>query len=122
MRVGSFRRAAGVPYPIPYASANSASPKAKEEYLFNCAQRAHGNYLENHPTFLVTMLISGLKYPIISSVMGAAWLLFRVVYAVGYTRADKEGGKGRLAGSGFWLAQIGLTGMSMKVGYDMLMG
>lgn len=50
-----------------------------------------------------------------------SWIVFRMLYAKGYTRADKEGGKGRLAGSGFWLAQLGLTLMVGKMGYDLIM-
>lgn len=48
IRVGSFRKAAGIPYPQAYAdSANmsaASAEKKKAMYLFNCAQRAHGMY------------------------------------------------------------------------------
>ena len=46
--------------------------------------------------------------------------MFRIMYATGYTRADKENGKGRLAGSGFWLAQLGLVLMVGKLGVDLI--
>ncbi|KAJ9639338.1 hypothetical protein H2201_004076 [Coniosporium apollinis] len=125
-RVGLFRRAAEIPYPHPYATAeqiSSASPDKKQAmYLFNCAQRAHGNYLENHPSMVIAMLVSGLQYPRTAAVLGAAWAVFRIIYAVGYTRADKQEGKGRLAGSGFWLAQLAAFGLAGWVGVQMIMG
>ncbi|KAE9990713.1 hypothetical protein EG327_001060 [Venturia inaequalis] len=89
-------------------------------YLFNCAQRAHYNFLENYVTFLPALLIAGLKYPVASSVLGAAWCVFRAMYATGYTRADKKDGKGRLMGSAFWLAQFALYGMVGKVAWGMV--
>jgi glutathione S-transferase len=118
MRVGPIRKKAGVPYPQAYATPDN---KSKEAYIFNCAQRAHGNFLENETSFLAAMMISGLKYPTASALLGVGWLINRVIYAVGYTRQDKEGGKGRLAGAGFWLCQFALYGMTGKVGWDVLM-
>ena len=51
VRVGAFRKAAGIPYPQPYAdSANmsaASAEKKKAMYLFNCAQRAHGTALSH---------------------------------------------------------------------------
>lgn len=67
------------------------------------------------------MLIGGLKYPIASATLGFLWSVFRVLYAVGYTQADKENGKGRYAGVWFWFAQAGLFGLAGKMGYDLLM-
>jgi len=126
MRVGPFRRAAGVPYPNAYASPEQISACSDEKkkqalYLFNCAQRAHYNFLENYTAVLPSLLIAGLAYPVSAAVTGALWTFFRYLYAVGYTRADKTNGKGRMAGSGFWLAQAVLFGMVGKMGYDALM-
>ncbi len=60
MNTGSFRKAAKVPYPIAYASA-AESKESKEKYLFNCAQRAHANYLEHYPQMLVGLMVGGLR-------------------------------------------------------------
>ncbi|KAH9867806.1 hypothetical protein IAQ61_007110 [Plenodomus lingam] len=53
IRVGHFRKAAGIPYPYEYASYEqvSAAPAASATHLlaFNAAQRAHQNFNENHP-------------------------------------------------------------------------
>jgi glutathione S-transferase len=57
------------------------------------------------------MLVAGLQYPVTSSVLGVGWMVSRLVYALGYTRRDKSDGSGRLAGSTFWLFQLGLFGL-----------
>ncbi|KAI4785471.1 membrane-associated proteins in eicosanoid and glutathione metabolism, partial [Aureobasidium sp. EXF-8845] len=122
-RCGSFRKAAGLGYPTPYADSAqlaAASPENKHKlYLFNCAQRAHGNYLENHYMALTTLLIGGLRYPLLSSAFGLVWSLGRVVYALGYTSKTKDNGKGRLAGAFFWLAQLGLFVNAGLTGYNL---
>lgn len=100
----------------------AATPDQKQKlYLYNCAQRAHGNFLENYPFALSGMLLGGLKYPIASAATGLAWMVFRILYAVGYTRKDKQGGRGRLIGSGFWWCQLGFMGLVAKTAYDVLM-
>jgi glutathione S-transferase len=76
-----FRRAAKVPYPKPYAdsgdySAADAETK-KAQYLWNCAQRAHGNYLEAQPAVALSLLISGVQYPTTAATLGAVWTLGR---------------------------------------------
>jgi len=126
MRVGPFRRAAKIPYPTQYASdtqiAAADSEQAKTAmYLFNCAQRAHYNFLENYITFVPALLIAGLKFPVVAAALGAAWSVFRTMYATGYTRADKTNGKGRMAGAGFWLAQFALYGIVGKQAFDMIL-
>lgn len=125
MRIGPFRKAAKIPYPTQYASdslvASTIDSTLKHNmYLFNCAQRAHYNFLENYVTFLPALLIAGLKFPVASSVLGAAWIVFRTMYATGYTRADKKDGKGRLMGAGFWLAQWALYGMCGTMAWKMV--
>ncbi|KAF4553422.1 Hypothetical protein D9617_7g031500 [Elsinoe fawcettii] len=117
LRVSSFRKAAGLGYPTPYADSAQiaqadSEAKKKALYIFNCAQRAHGNFLENQSGVLVTMLIAGLRFPLAATGFGLMWNVGRVVYAVGYTDKSKTNGKGRLQGSFFWLAQLGLLVLS----------
>ncbi|KAK5174594.1 uncharacterized protein LTR77_001675 [Saxophila tyrrhenica] len=125
MRVGPFRKAAGIRYPQAYAEnsdmANATGEKKHAMYLFNTAQRAHGNYMEHHAATVIAMLVAGVQYPIASSVMGVGWVLSRVVYAVGYTRKDKTDGSGRLIGSGFWLFELGLYGLTAWSGVKLLL-
>lgn len=100
---------------------SAATPEMKKKmYLFNCAQRSLGNWNENLPTFLPALLVAGLRYPVLSSVMGAGWIVSRIAYAIGYTRADRDDGKGRLYGAPFWLFQLGLYGMVAWSGFKML--
>ena len=77
--------------------------------------------LENQPSVAIAMLVAGVRYPLVTAGLGLFWAVFRVVYAVGYTRADKEKGSGRLAGSPFWLAQLGLFGLAGWTGVSMLL-
>lgn len=116
---GTLRKEAQVPYPNLYATSEQAknNPKA---HKYNCAQRAHGNYLENMPQTIASMMFAGLFYPTATPVLGAIWTVFRIVYAYGYIESSKPQGKGRLNGSGFWFAQLGLWGLCIAGGLKML--
>lgn len=86
--------------PFRHLDPNAYAPwqEAKEDrakYVFNCAQRAHGNFIEHQPQFLISLLIAGLRYPVASAAMGLAWCVARIMYAVGYVNGKKEEGKGR---------------------------
>ncbi|EKG12003.1 Membrane-associated eicosanoid/glutathione metabolism (MAPEG) protein [Macrophomina phaseolina MS6] len=127
IRVSSFRKAAGVPYPHQYASQErieqtaAADPKrAQALHLFNCAQRGHYNFLETHTSFLYALLAAGLRRPVAAAVMGAMWSVGRVMYAVGYTRPDTQNGKGRLVGSWANLILYALIGMAGWDAWKML--
>jgi glutathione S-transferase len=115
-------------YPNCYASAESieacSDPKEKKaKYLFNCAQRAHYNFMENYPMALAGMLIAGLQYPTTSAVAGVVWTASRVLYAIGYTDPNKVDGKGRFfygLGELFWGSQLVWMGLVGKMGYDLV--
>ncbi|KAG9250375.1 MAPEG family protein [Emericellopsis atlantica] len=91
---GSSRRASGVAYPAPYATDEQVAKNPKA-LTFNCAQRAHANFIENQPSFLGALAIAGLRFPMTSAVLGATWVFGRLAYAIGYT---SSGPKGRLFG------------------------
>lgn len=114
-----YRRAAGIKHPNAYAAADVAA-RDQAAYLFNCAQRAHGNYLENQPGLVMTLLLAGLRYPIVASAMGALWCVARVVYALGYVSEGKREGQGRYPGLLFQLPQFGLAVLSAWVGWGMV--
>ncbi|KAI9711978.1 MAG: hypothetical protein M1820_001686 [Bogoriella megaspora] len=102
-RVGIFRKATRIiKYPQRYAEQSQiaeASPEQKQRlYQYNCAQRAHGNFVEWHPSVVIAMMIGGLKFPVLSAGLGAAWTFSRFLYTVGYTNASKPNGKGRQIG------------------------
>lgn len=121
-RVSGFRKAAKIPYPYEYASyeqVQTAAPaRAKAMDLFNRAQRGHQNFGENHPTAVAAMLISGLKYPVATAVLGAVWSVNRIVYAVGYTNG---GEKGRYYGILWMLAHYAMLFMAGKSAWDIAM-
>eukprot|EP00918_Siedleckia_nematoides_P095131 GHVU01208843.1.p1 GENE.GHVU01208843.1~~GHVU01208843.1.p1 ORF type:complete len:172 (+),score=17.70 GHVU01208843.1:64-516(+) len=110
---GKLRKAAKIPYPERYATAeqNKSSPEAM---AFTCAQRSHGNFIENQPTAIASMLIAGLHHPRVAAGLGLFWTVNRYVYMVGYSSA--AGPKGRSKGMGFFLAQFVLMGMSVWSG------
>ncbi|KAK7708478.1 hypothetical protein SLS64_006580 [Diaporthe eres] len=94
------RKASGIGYPNTYATEEQAkaSPAA---FQLNCgkscpllSQRAHANFTENLTPFMATLLIAGTRYPVQAAVMGAGWLVSRIVYTAGYT---SNGPKGRMA-------------------------
>ena len=52
--------------PYPYTSCSPqevADDKTGAKHIFNCAQRAHLNTLENVTVFLFTLLYVGLEFP-----------------------------------------------------------
>ena len=67
-RMGSFRKAAKMPFPNAYATADEAK-ESKERYLFNCAQRAHANWGEHWPGLLVGLAAGGLKCEFLASLI-----------------------------------------------------
>lgn len=97
-----FRKAAKIPYPYmsaSYEQVTTAAPaRAKQLDDFNRAQRGHHNLLENLPTAIGAMLITGLVYPKSAAVLGAAWSVGRLFYAWGYNNGKPEG-KGRYNGA-----------------------
>ncbi|KAJ0415588.1 hypothetical protein BJY00DRAFT_254261 [Aspergillus carlsbadensis] len=109
--VGNLRKAAGVPYPHSYATVEQtkSNPKAHQ---FNCAQRAHSNFLENAPQTMLSILVAGLKYPQLATALGGAWVIFRILFLHGYVYTNKPHGKGRYNGGLFWFAQAALWGLS----------
>lgn len=98
----------------------ASEPQAKAEQ-FNCAQRAHANFLENAPQTMLFTLVAGLKYPQLATAIGGAWLVLRTAYLYGYVYSGKPQGKGRMMGGLFWFAQAALWGMSVfGVGRDLM--
>ena len=77
---GKYRKAAKIPYPAAYAPSSRTDEDA---HKFNCAQRAHANFIENQPSMLGALLLAGLKFPITSAILGVAWTVSRYLYMVG---------------------------------------
>ncbi|KAI9853023.1 MAG: hypothetical protein M1838_002802 [Thelocarpon superellum] len=119
--VARRRKAAGIKYPNYYASAEEAAA-APAAYSFNCAQRAHGNYLERLPTVLSCILISGLHYPLTATGLGVAWGVGRVLYAQGYVQGTPDDtGKGRNKGYFHNYIELGLILLAAATGVGIIM-
>jgi len=116
--VGRERRRAGVAYPAAYAPSKEAATDLAK-YRFNCAQRAHQNYLEHLPTLLVTAAIGGLAFPVASAAFAALWLAGRIVYAHGYINSTlDQKGVGRYKGGWYVIGQLGLLGTAGCAVYE----
>jgi len=87
MNVGKFRKAANVKYPQMYAEKAEAAVNP-DAMRFNCAQRAHQNTLEVLPQTLLYIFFSGITYPTTAASLGAAWIVGRVLYTIGYSSGD----------------------------------
>jgi len=118
INTGNYRKAAKINYPAAYAPSSRTDTEA---HRFNCAQRAHANFIENQPSFLGALFVAGVRFPITAAILGAAWNVSRYVYAVGYSQGG-EGGKGRYKGISFWFFQAGLAGLAAYSGVMMVLG
>ncbi|CAF9908647.1 MAG: hypothetical protein GOMPHAMPRED_006239 [Gomphillus americanus] len=117
--VMKYRKRSKIPYPNTYASHEQAE-KSIDAYQFNCAQRAHHNFLEIYPEFLTQLAIAGLTFPELSAGLGAVYLVARVIYATGYTRPVRDGGRGRYNGIIQYVPRAGLAGLSLASVYKLI--
>ncbi|WEW57871.1 glutathione transferase [Emydomyces testavorans] len=119
-----IRKAARIPYPHCYATQEQCAKDPKAEQ-FNCAQRAHANYLENMPQTMIFILVAGLKHPRLATLLGTTWVALRVLYLAGYVFSGAKNGGGRRLGGPFWFVQgalwvISVFGMGFA-GYDWIL-
>jgi len=118
INTGAYRKAAKINYPAPYAPSSRTDDEA---HRFNCAQRAHANFIENQPSLLGALLLAGIRFPITAAVMGAGWSVSRYLYMTGYSQGG-VGGKGRYRGIYFWVFQLALLGLTGYSGVMMVLG
>jgi glutathione S-transferase len=88
--VALSRKPAGISYPTMYATEEQVA-KNPAAYKFNCAQRAHGNFLENQSSFLIGLLVAGLRWPVVAAGLGAGYVVFRILYGIGYVSKGPNG-------------------------------
>ncbi|KAG0175640.1 Microsomal glutathione S-transferase 3 [Apophysomyces sp. BC1034] len=115
-KVGSARKAAGIPYPYAYAEKAEAE-KDPRKHIFNCAQRAHQNTLEQLPLLTTLLLVGGIRHPEISAGAAAIWVLGRIVYVKNYVSG--EVGK-RVRGSFGYIGLLTLLGTTVSTIYHIL--
>ncbi|KXN74461.1 hypothetical protein CONCODRAFT_82924 [Conidiobolus coronatus NRRL 28638] len=109
--VSKLRKSLNVPYPDT-GSGRYAKKLTDEEWeLFNNAQRAHHNYVEQHTITQVLLLTAGVFNPIYAAYSSVAYIVGRQLYQNGYI---KNGPKGRMVGAIVLdLALVALIGMSV---------
>jgi glutathione S-transferase len=117
INTGKYRKAAKIAYPAAYAPSSRTDDAANQ---FNCAQRSHAQFGENHPSMLVALLLAGLRFPISSAILGASWSVGRYFYMTGYSQGGT--GKGRYNGAIYYLGQYGLLLMTAYAGAGMVFG
>jgi glutathione S-transferase len=115
--VARARKRAGVRYPQLYAE-KVEQEASKDAMIFNCAQRAHQNTLENVPIVVLSTLISAIHYPIYAAVGCGIWSLSRILYTAGYSSGDpsrrRHGSLGSLGVQGL------LSVLAGKVVFDLI--
>ena len=124
-----FRARAQILLPQLYATPEQAAADLNA-YVYNCAQRAHANYVENLFPAVGAMILGGLRSPGAVAWLGAGWIGMRLVYLYNYTRPEnytksRNGevvhGKppmGRITALGFWVCQIALYVHAVRAAWD----
>ncbi|WWC85738.1 uncharacterized protein L201_000604 [Kwoniella dendrophila CBS 6074] len=88
--VMNARKAAGVKYPVLYVSEAEANADPKK-MRYNCAQRAHGNTLENIPYVLGLFGFLSLWHPKLATIFFSHWIIGRFSYTAGYSTGNPSG-------------------------------
>ncbi|OCF34974.1 hypothetical protein I317_04428 [Kwoniella heveanensis CBS 569] len=107
-----YRKAAGIKYPTLYATEAEANADPKV-YKFNCAQRAHGNTLENIPYVLALFGYISIFHPVYASANMMIWIIGRVGYTTGYCTGNPQNRLNKLALTSY----IGLLGLFLGAAY-----
>lgn len=116
--VGRYRKQAGIKYPQLYADQVQVAA-SKDAHLFNCAQRAHQNTLENIPIIYTVTLLTSLKFPIFAASMCGLWSISRISYTRGYLTGEPKNRVSMLYRFG-GLGSIGLLVASLYVVGDLI--
>ncbi|KAJ8640323.1 hypothetical protein MRB53_017017 [Persea americana] len=115
LQVGKARKKYKVFYPTLYA----IESENKDAKLFNCVQRGHQNSLELMPLFFATLLVGGIRHPLIAAVLGAAYTVARFFYFRGYSTGIPDN---RLKiGALNFPAIFGLMGCTASFGISLLL-
>jgi glutathione S-transferase len=118
-----FRRQAQILLPQLYATPAKAAADPTA-YTYNCAQRAHANYVENLFPAVGAMLLGGLRSPRAVTWLGVSWIGMRIAYFWKYTRsksgtvAHGRPPMGRATAAGCWVSQFALYVLAVRAAWD----
>ncbi|KAF5323453.1 hypothetical protein D9611_005711 [Ephemerocybe angulata] len=84
-----WREKSGIWYPRTYAE-KAEMEASRDAHMFNCAQRAHQNTLENLPILYVTAVVAGLRYPILTATLTGSWVIGKIAFTNGYATGDPD--------------------------------
>ena len=116
--VTGARKRAGIKYPNAYATDEQVkADKSPEQHVvkFNCAQRAHQNYLENFTQHITVTAIAGLSFPRAAAALSTVWLVGRALFLYGYLSGDPSK---RMIGAIQYIGTFGLLGLSIYTVYE----
>ena len=103
---------------ISFVDSKTTEGTSKHAKAFNCVQRSHQQILETLPGYFVTVLISGLEYPVATFCFASVWLHSRMVWAKGY--ADSNERYSHPHSKFFWHCMLALLLMSWLVAMQLL--
>ncbi|ORY87984.1 hypothetical protein BCR37DRAFT_375968 [Protomyces lactucae-debilis] len=116
MAAGGARKAAGIKYPQTFATPEQEKA-SKEALIFNCMQRAHANFNESLPIYLLLLAVASVRFPAYASAASAVWLVGRVMYTLGYRTGDPAK---RMQGSAQYIGLLSLLGLAITSTYRTL--
>ena len=86
VQVMKARKKYGVKYPTLYATG-----EGEDTHMFNSAQRAHQNTLENLPIVNLMTIAGALTSPRLAALFGTTWVVGRFLYIHGYSTGGPSG-------------------------------
>lgn len=84
---------------------------------FNSAQRVHINFVESISTYLILLLVGGLYNPLLAAGFGAAIVVGRLIYGIGYVFSPALRVPGGLINA---VSLLGLTVLSGLAAYSIV--
>jgi len=91
----------------------------KDWYQFACAQRTHGQFVEQIGIVIPLILVSGLSNGKIAAILGGVNFIGRILYTIGYT--SKKGADARkYGGLVLFVSMLGLIATSFKTCWDLV--
>lgn len=103
---------------------NTTEGTSKHARAFNCVQRSHQQILETLPGYFVTVLFSGLEFPVTAFFLASLWLYSRKVWVNGYATCmgDVSQRYSLPFSTVFWNCKLALLMTSWFVAIQLLLG